>query len=768
MEKPRLKAHVVAEIVGDSKVFLLAEDQYYIVSGTAPVKVLPFLDGTRTVAEICGELAGEVPLQQVVAAIRKFTSLGQLANGTAENADRGEVAYWDSLGVDPAAAADRLASSTVTLVGIGDVEVEPVRAALVRGGMRAVTTDLDSLMGAVAEGGGGSDPVAGPVVVLTDDYLMPELEKLNDVFVGSGQPWLLAKPGGQVQWLGPHFRPGTTGCWACLAERVDGNRQVERYLISKHTDRTPFVTSTAAAPGGGQLFAGLLLNELAKLLTGTPASTQGVLVTFDQRTLQAAEHELIKQPQCAACGDPALISERSPRIELAPDSPRIRTDGGYRVESPESTLNRLSRHVDPILGAVTELTSFADSDNGITYSYRAGHNFAMGGDSLDLLRRNLRGQSGGKGRSDLQARTSAVCEAIERYCGIWSPTQPTVHASYRELGPDAAISMERLGQYSAAQFADRQQYNTTPAGRLNGVPLPLDDDERIEWTTAWSLTAGCERKIPAAYGWFGHPDLYSGFCMSDANGSASGNTLEEAVLQGFSELVERDSVAIWWYNRLRRPEFDLDSLNEPYVEVLREFYAGMGRRIWLLDLTADLGIPAFAGVSQRIDHPVQDLLLGFGAHPDARVAALRALTEVNQFLPAVERRDEAGNTAYWEDDPYTLSWWAETTVENQPWLLPDHTVPATTLADYPEPSGRSLADVIEQCNQRVADLGMEMIILNQSRPDIELSVAKVIVPGMRHFWRRLAPGRLYDVPVKLGWLAEPTPEEQMNPWNVFF
>jgi ribosomal protein S12 methylthiotransferase accessory factor len=44
------------------------------------------------------------------------------------------------------------------------------------------------------------------------------------------------------------------------------------------------------------------------------------------------------------------------------------------------------------------------------------------------------------------------------------------------------------------------------------------------------------------------------FCRADSNGNAAGNTLEEAtILQGFVELIERDSVALWWYNRLRRP-----------------------------------------------------------------------------------------------------------------------------------------------------------------------------------------------------------------------
>jgi ribosomal protein S12 methylthiotransferase accessory factor len=47
-------------------------------------------------------------------------------------------------------------------------------------------------------------------------------------------------------------------------------------------------------------------------------------------------------------------------------------------------------------------------------------------------------------------------------------------------------------------------------------------------------------------------------------------------------------------------------------------------------------------------------------------------------------------------------------------------------------------------------------------------VAKVIVPGMRHFWRRLGPGRLYTVPVRLGWRDRPAREDELNPRNVFF
>jgi len=46
-------------------------------------------------------------------------------------------------------------------------------------------------------------------------------------------------------------------------------------------------------------------------------------------------------------------------------------------------------------------------------------------------------------------------------------------------------------------------------------------------------------------------------------------------------------------------------------------------------------------------------------------------------------------------------------------------------------------------------------------------VVKVIVPGLRHFWPRFAPGRLYDIPVQLGWLSEPLSEAQLNPVAMF-
>jgi ribosomal protein S12 methylthiotransferase accessory factor len=79
-------------------------------------------------------------------------------------------------------------------------------------------------------------------------------------------------------------------------------------------------------------------------------------------------------------------------------------------------------------------------------------------------------------------------------------------------------------------------------------------------------------------------------------------------------------------------------------------------------------------------------------------------------------------------------------------------------------------DVMEDvraCQALVERAGMEMLVLDQTRPEVGLPVAKVIVPGLRHFWTRFAPGRLYAVPVRLGWLSVPLTEEELNPVPMF-
>ena len=67
------------------------------------------------------------------------------------------------------------------------------------------------------------------------------------------------------------------------------------------------------------------------------------------------------------------------------------------------------------------------------------------------------------------------------------------------------------------------------------------------------------------------------------------------------------------------------------------------------------------------------------------------------------------------------------------------------------------------CVKLARRFGLDFLVLDQTRPDIQVPVVRVIVPGLRHLHRRFAPGRLYDVPVKLGLRKRPLQEAELNP-----
>jgi ribosomal protein S12 methylthiotransferase accessory factor len=118
------------------------------------------------------------------------------------------------------------------------------------------------------------------------------------------------------------------------------------------------------------------------------------------------------------------------------------------------------------------------------------------------------------------------------------------------------------------------------------------------------------------------------------------------------------------------------------------------------------------------------------------------------------------------DDTETKHWLETATLANQPYLVAAGE-PARALSHFPRRWADDLKEDVRECQALIERKGMEMLVLDQTRPDIGLPVAKVIIPGLRHCWARYAPGRLYDVPVKLGWLLQPLREEELNPIPMF-
>jgi ribosomal protein S12 methylthiotransferase accessory factor len=228
--------------------------------------------------------------------------------------------------------------------------------------------------------------------------------------------------------------------------------------------------------------------------------------------------------------------------------------------------------------------------------------------------------------------------------------------------------------------------------------------------------------------------------------------LEEAIVQGFLELVERDSYAIWWYNKLKRAEVDLSEFEDSYIRDLQKELDEAGCRTWMLDVTNDLGIPSYVAISHWTEDSQEQIEFGSGAHFDTRIAALRALTELNQFM-SIRLIGNRGSEQK-GSDPLPL--------KDHPYLTPigGRAIRPDFRAEFNRLDAR---EQVMACVRIAERENLDFLVLDQTRPDIGVPVARVIVPGLRHFYRRFAPGRLYDIPIKLGWLDTPTPENELNP-----
>jgi ribosomal protein S12 methylthiotransferase accessory factor len=206
---------------------------------------------------------------------------------------------------------------------------------------------------------------------------------------------------------------------------------------------------------------------------------------------------------------------------------------------------------------------------------------------------------------------------------------------------------------------------------------------------------------------------------------------------------------------------DLASFGDPWLEEMIGGYAGIGRELWALDVTSDLGVPVVVALSRRTDGPHEHIIFGFGAHLDPRIALRRAVTELNQMIPDVL------HFGHELDDPDAARWLEYATVASQPYLRPAAGVRMRVPADFRFVHRPDVRDDVLALGRTLAAAGTELLVLDQTRPDVGIPVVKVLAPGLRPFWARYAPGRLFDVPVRLGRLAEPTRYERLNPFPIF-
>lgn len=321
----------------------------------------------------------------------------------------------------------------------------------------------------------------------------------------------------------------------------------------------------------------------------------------------------------------------------------------------------------------------------------------------------------GKGLSEDQCLISATLEFIERFCA-------------RALGDETLIK---------ASYHDVEDHARDPVEFILPVDTCYSPDLPIDWMWGCSLTREEPVMVPAnlVFCPYVADTPEEQISSSDSNGLAAGNCIEEAILHGLLEVIERDARVIMEYNRLVMPDVSSDpSGNDPVSEVLKVLDR-IGIQCWIKDITSDLPIPSFGVLLRGVYEGKETFSHASGTHLDPEVALVRALTEAIQGYPRCANYD---------------TWLSSGPI--------DYLHEPFGEAARARPDGGfecdDLKQAIENCVDVLRGCGAEVIVVDLSRPEMKFPVVRVCVTNLQPIILPYAPRfstRLFEVPVLMGY-----------------
>ncbi|MBY5327903.1 YcaO-like family protein [Rhizobium leguminosarum] len=320
----------------------------------------------------------------------------------------------------------------------------------------------------------------------------------------------------------------------------------------------------------------------------------------------------------------------------------------------------------------------------------------------------------GKGLTDLDAKVSTVMEALERAVA-GEPSVDLVHGTSSRL--------QAVG------------HTTDTLNCLTALHKPdLGPDEETEWVVGINILTGEEVYIPFEAVVLDRTRDARYWMSSD--GLASGNNVEEAILHGVLERIERDAFVLWQvsgetdrYAGCVDPHDFQDAALDELIDKIEA--AGLALR--LFDITSDIRVPCFTAIlGPRDIHRDRDIRLvdvtgGTGAHPSQVRAAIRAVTE------AVQSRLTYISGARDDISAATFSRSLPPLMRQAFGAVAIPSAGATRRDDMAGPQHQGLSSLLQHVLDALRDRQIGSVIaVRLSDETIPFSVVKIVIPELEN------------------------------------
>jgi len=358
-----------------------------------------------------------------------------------------------------------------------------------------------------------------------------------------------------------------------------------------------------------------------------------------------------------------------------------------KVISPEKTVKQVKHKFKDINLDILRKTKRTDSG-------RLGIPVFMSICGIDAIKTTGSKRHMGKGATPAQAEASALMELVERYSLFNFINSNYTYCSYKNI-KNKAISFKYI------------------AFSVNDVDIKLAKEVfsqiPLSWVPAYNLTERRETFIPID--WF--------YAINEYNGSAAGNTLEEAIIQGLCEVIERHVCAIISDKKIPTSSIDIQSIKNPVALELIKKYIKNGINLFIKDFSLDMGISTIGALAyDPKSFPYRsEIVFTAGTHTSPEKALIRALTEAAQL---------AGD--FDTDGKYIPSGLPKPANLNEVSYITHHKN-TINISELPNVSHLNIKKEIENCVEVLSKKGLEVIVVNITHPLIGIPAVYVIIPG---------------------------------------
>jgi ribosomal protein S12 methylthiotransferase accessory factor len=326
------------------------------------------------------------------------------------------------------------------------------------------------------------------------------------------------------------------------------------------------------------------------------------------------------------------------------------------------------------------------------------------------------------------AIAGAIREAIERYSAGIVPVDELIIAPY------ITVKASAIAPWSLTLY-DIQQYK-----QPDFCYQPLNPSDPIGWVIGYSLTRDTPVLVPgfAVYLPYESERGEVPVVQQISTGLACGNTLEEAILSGICEVIERDASMLMWLQSRHPPKVSLEAT--PNSSLAKQALSRFGRlasAVSILDTTTDFGIPSYVAFWDGLIGSEQGLVFASAANLSPEYAVVGALTELAQCMTwvrsLIEHKKPSADPLlgiFTRIEDHVL-WPARLTNRDALQFLlsnDNKSVFENSTSDY----SQDILQNIRICVERIATIGHEVIVVDITSPDVRdigLHVVRVIIPG---------------------------------------